>query len=279
MPDYILKFEKNVHTALWGEEQWLVSVHPSGPVTIANGPLAGKSLAEVCPDFPVLVKVIDAKRRLSVQVHPNERTAPATGGEPKTEMWCMLDDGVIYAGLKPGVRAGDVAAAVPEGSFENLMVKHNARKGDVFFIPGGLVHAIGDGVRLFELQQSSNTTYRLYDWGRVDAEGRPRELHVEKSLATIDYSLAAPVAQKEADCPFFSFRQIAVAGRVDMAGEKAYKVFFVEDGEAVASCEAGGVALRAGECALVPPGVKCAVESVNARLFVARAAGREPRLS
>ena len=112
MPDYILKFEKNVHTALWGEEQWLVSVHPSGPVTIANGPLAGKSLAEVCPDFPVLVKVIDAKRRLSVQVHPNERTAPATGGEPKTEMWCMLDDGVIYAGLKPGVRAGDVAALV-----------------------------------------------------------------------------------------------------------------------------------------------------------------------
>ena len=165
------------------------------------------SLSEVLPDFPLLVKVIDVRRRNSVQVHPNARTALVTGGEPKTEMWCVLEPGPIYAGLRPGTTADDVRAAVASGSFENLLVRHDAKRFDTFFIPGGLVHAFGDGVKVYEVQQSSDTTFRLYDWGRKGADGRPRELHVEKSMQTIDFSLPVPVAQRDVHCEFFDFVQ------------------------------------------------------------------------
>lgn len=265
-PDYILRFEPNLHKALWGQESWEMSAHPAGPGIIANGPLAGRSLAEACPDFALLVKVIDAKTRLSVQVHPNERTASLTGGEPKTEMWCMLGDGVIFAGLKPGARAEDVAAAVSDGRFEELLVRHEAKKGDVFFIPGGLVHAIGDGVRLYEVQQSSDTTYRLYDWNRVGTDGRPRELHVEKSLLSIDYSLPAPEPRDAAECPFFSFRQLDLSGAADFAPDAAYTALFVAEGVA----RANGEALASGQSALVPPGVAFRLESECARVFISK---------
>ena len=276
--DYVLKFCEDVHRALWGEERWTVSAHPSSPGVIANGPLAGMTLAEVCPDFPLLVKVIDARSRLSVQVHPNEWTAPLTGGEPKTEMWCMLEDGTIYAGLKRGATAADVAKAVADGGFEELLIRHDAKKGDVFFIPGGMIHAIGDGAKLFEVQQSSNTTYRLYDWNRVGADGRPRELHVEKSLRSIDYSLAAPAPLKEVECEFFTFRQAAVEGRLDLSAAELYTVLFAAEGSVSAECAGGSVALCAGESALVPPGVEARLTAAStAKVFVAQAPVRSAR--
>ena len=122
----ILKFGQNVHPALWGQESWEISVHPAGPSVVAEGESRGRSLADVAPGFPLLVKVIDAKTRLSVQVHPNEETRKLTGGDPKTEMWAMLEDGVIYAGLKPGVGPKDVEEAVKSGRFEELLVRHDA---------------------------------------------------------------------------------------------------------------------------------------------------------
>ena len=207
-----MKFTENIHTALWGHEEWVCSAHPSSPSVIADGPEAGKCLNEVYPDFPLLMKVIDAKSRLSVQVHPNETTRKVTGGDPKTEMWCALSEGPIYAGLKPGTTAAQISAAVASGRFEELLVRHDAKVGDVFFIPGGLVHAIGDGVRLYEVQQSSDTTFRLYDWGRVGKDGKPRELHVDKALQAIDYTLPVPVPCKELDTPFFRFWQEDVSG-------------------------------------------------------------------
>ncbi len=203
-----LTFEPNVHTALWGEEKWEISVHPSSPSVIAGGPLAGSTLPAAAGDFNLLVKVIDARTRLSVQVHPNETTKLTTGGDAKTEMWCALTAGPIYAGLKEGTSAADVEKAVADGSFENLLVKHDARPGDCFFIPGGLVHAIGDGIALYEVQQSSDTTFRLYDWGRTGADGKPRQLHVKQALQAIDYSLGAPVASESVKSPFFDFRKI-----------------------------------------------------------------------
>lgn len=265
-PDYILRFKPNRHQALWGEESWVVSVHPDGPGIIANGSLAGKSLAEVCPDFNLLAKVIDAKKRLSVQVHPNERTSHLTGGVPKTELWCMLGDGIIYAGLKPGTKADDVYSAVAGGRFEDLLIRHEAKKGEVYFIPGGLVHAIGDGVRLYEIQQSSNTTYRLYDWNRVGTDGRPRELHIGKSLVSIDYTMPVPVPQTEADCTFFSFRQIDVAGSCEFASDDTYQVLFVAEGDVLVD----GETLACGESALVPPGVPLRFESEYAHVFISR---------
>lgn len=207
-----MKFGENVHTALWGHEEWVCSAHPSSPSSIVDGKHVGKKLNEVYPGFPLLMKVIDARTRLSVQVHPNEETRKVTGGDPKTEMWCALSEGPIYAGLRPGTTAAQIEAAVASGKFEDLLVKHDAKVGDVFFIPGGLVHAIGDGVRLYEVQQSSDTTFRLYDWGRVGKDGKPRELHVAQALKAIDYTLPVPVPCRELNTPFFRFRQEDVSG-------------------------------------------------------------------
>ena len=202
-----MKLESNLHTLVWGTESWEVSAHKSSPSVIADGPNKGKTLSEVKPDFPLLIKVIDAKTRLSVQVHPNNANAALTGGEPKTEMWVLLEDGVIYAGLKPGVGPKDIEEAVKTGAFEDLMVRHEAKKGDAYFIPGGLVHAISDNTKIYEVQQSSNTTYRLYDWGRVGVDGKPRQLHIAESLKSIDFSLPVPQPQINVRCPYFDFRQ------------------------------------------------------------------------
>ena len=207
-----MNFMKSAHNASRGSENWEISAHPSDPSVIADGEEKGRRLNEIYPNFPLLFKVLDAKTRLSVQVHPNEETCEVTGGEPKTEMWCALSDGPIYAGLREGTTAEDVEAAVKSGRFEELLVRHEAKIGDVFFIPGGLVHAIGDEVKLYEVQQSSNTTFRLYDWGRVGADGKPRELHIEKGLQAIDYSLPVPVPCKSLDTPFFKFSQERVLG-------------------------------------------------------------------
>ena len=202
-----MKLESNLHTLVWGTESWEVSAHKSSPSVIADGPNKGKALSEVKSDFPLLIKVIDAKTRLSVQVHPNNANAALTGGEPKTEMWVLLEDGVIYAGLKPGVGPKDIEEAVKTGAFEDLMVRHEAKKGEAYFIPGGLVHAISDNTKIYEVQQSSNTTYRLYDWGRVGVDGKPRQLHIAESLKSIDFSLPVPQPPINVSCPYFDFRQ------------------------------------------------------------------------
>ena len=200
------RFEPDVHAALWGHEEWLVSAHPSSPGRIAGGD--GRTLRDVCPAFPLLVKRICAKRRLSVQVHPNDATAKAVGGEAKTEMWCVLEPGPIFAGFRPGVTAADVERAVYDGSFEELLMRFDAKPGECYFIPGGLVHSIGEGTSVYEVQQSSDTTFRLYDWGRVDAEGRPRQLHVREALAAMDLSLPPPRATDSVACDYFDFRHV-----------------------------------------------------------------------
>ena len=246
----ILKFGPNVHPALWGQESWEISVHPAGPSLVAEGARAGESLADVEPGFPLLVKVIDAKTRLSVQVHPNEETRKLTGGDPKTEMWAMLEDGVIYAGLKPGTTPADIESAVKSGRFEELLVRHEAKKGEAFFIPGGLVHAIGDGALIYEVQQSSDTTFRLYDWNRVGKDGKPRELHVEKSLKAIDYALPVPVPARDVKCPFFDFRQLDLDGELVLEASAGCTVLFAADG----SFSANGVEVANRTSALAGPG-------------------------
>ena len=249
--DGVLRFEPNIHPALWGHESWEISVHPAGPSVVSGDCTeAGRRLSDVVAGFPLLVKVIDAKTRLSVQVHPNETTCKLTGGDPKTEMWAMLEDGVIYAGLKPGVGPKDVEEAVKSGRFEELLVRHEAKKGEAFFIPGGLVHAIGDGTLIYEVQQSSDTTFRLYDWNRVGADGKPRELHVEKSLQAIDYSLPAPTPAVDVKCAFFDFRQIALDGELAVPASSGGTVLFAVEG----SFSVNGVDVPRRTSVLVPPG-------------------------
>lgn len=261
----VLKFAPNIHQALWGSESWEISVHPSGMGTVAGGEYDGKPLDGIVSGFPLLIKIIDAKTRLSVQVHPNETTCKVTLGDPKTEMWVMLEDGVIYAGLKPGTSPADIAAAVESGKFEELLVRHEAKKGDAFFIPGGLVHAIGDGALIYEVQQSSDTTFRLYDWNRVGADGRPRELHIEKSLAAIDYSLPVPVRTRDVKCPFFDFRQIDVDGEISLGTNDGATVVFAAEGE----LKVNGTGLGRRTSALVLPGAELTL-SGKGRAFVTR---------
>ena len=202
----VIEFEPDVHVALWGEEEWLVSAHPSAPGRIVGG--GGRTLRDVYPGFPLLVKRICARKRLSVQVHPGVAAATSVGGEPKSEMWCVLESGPIFAGFRPGVTATDVRRAVSDGSFEVLLARFDAKRGECYFIPGGLVHAIGEGTSVYEVQQSSDTTFRLYDWGRVDAEGRPRQLHVKEALASLDFSLPPPVPKDSVSCEYFDFVKI-----------------------------------------------------------------------
>ena len=260
-----LSFEKSIHMSLWGAESWEISAHPSDPSVIADGEEKGHRLNEISPKFPLLFKVIDAKTRLSVQVHPNEETCKVTGGEPKTEMWCALSAGPIYAGLKAGTSAADVEAAVKSGKFEELLVRHEAKFGDVFFIPGGLVHAIGDGVKLYEVQQSSNTTFRLYDWRRVGADGRPRELHIEKGLQAIDYSLPVPVPCKSLDTPFFKFSQEHVLGASILSTRAdEFLALYTAKGE----IDLDGKRVMERTSVLIPPSSTCELFGSDSILFM-----------
>lgn len=261
-----LVFKPNVHKALWGQESWEISAHPAGPSVIANGPDADRTLPEVMADFPLLIKIIDAKTRLSVQVHPNETTCKVTGGDPKTEMWCLLNDGFIYAGLKEGVGPKDIEAAVASGRFEELMVRHDAKAGDTFFIPGGLVHAIGDNTQIYEVQQSSDTTFRLYDWNRVGADGKPRQLHVEQSLKAINYDLKAPESVATVECPFFRFRNLELNGTIMLPDDGGFTVLFAAEGE----FKVNGLTAAKGTSVLVPGGSDVTLEGVGARVFVTK---------
>lgn len=288
---YPFLFEGNYKTALWGgeriakifnrentpspcSESWEICAHSSSPSVISNGSLAGRDLESVIKEFgvkivgtespkenefPLLIKLIDAKTRLSVQVHPNEKTAPLTKGEPKTEMWYVLgcDEGKtsvsIFAGLKEGVNGNDIESAIESGKFSDVIVEHDAQAGDCFFIPGGLVHAIGDGALIYEVQQSSNTTYRLYDWGRVGADGKARELHVKESVSTIDYSLPVPQKQKDVSCPFFNFKTVDLKGDIEInTNGKSFTAVFVAEGSAKITWQGGEISLPFGTSILIP---------------------------
>ena len=187
-------------------ESWEIAAHPDGDSVVAHGPFAGRTLSALtaeygaaltgtrAPDptrFPLLFKLIDAREKLSVQVHPSDATAGLTGGEPKTEMWYVLDrtgGATLYAGLRDGVTPAALRAALADGTAKHCLTEHPATPGQAIFIPGGLVHAIGDGCLIYEVQQNSNTTYRLYDWDRVGADGTPRALHVGQSFKVIDWT-------------------------------------------------------------------------------------------
>ena len=251
-----LFFTPQIHHTLWGYESWVLSAHKAGESIVRNLPLAGKKVSEIITDFPLLFKMIDAKQRLSVQVHPNESTCLLTGGAPKTEMWCVISGGPIFAGLKPGVDSEAVAAAAADGSFEELLVRHDSKPGDVFYIPGGLVHAIGEGVKLFEVQQSSDTTFRLYDWNRKDENGRGRKLHISEAMKATDLSLPVPAAARSLDTPFFRFSQSRLDGQKSLSARDGFIAVFNAEGE----LDIDGVPLPCGEIALLTPGSEASLD-------------------
>lgn len=196
-------------------ESWDISGHPSSPTKVANGPLAGQTLPEVLDaletdlvgsrsktmlergKFPLLIKLLDANKPLSVQVHPDDAYANdhENGELGKTEMWYILHaepNAYLIYGLKPKVTPASFRQALEAGELEKCLHQLPVKAGDAIFIPAGSLHAIMNGILLAEIQQNSDTTYRVYDWNRVGADGKPRPLHVDKALEVINFDQVEP---------------------------------------------------------------------------------------
>ncbi len=261
--DYPILLEPHLAQRVWAGtslgrgvgEAWDLSVHPSGPCLVKNGALKGRTLAEVataCPaDFggpiKLLAKRLDCAQELSVQVHPKE-------GEPKTEAWIALrtrPGAGVYHGFSRDVTAAEARAAAKDGTLPKLLRFLPLDPGGAVFVPSGTVHAIGGGLVLFEIQQSADTTFRLFDWGR------DRELHLEKGLQCADLSAAPPLPAPRAvaegqtrlvSCEHFHVDRIEAAGSFKMDPAGAWKAILVVNG----SARIGAHEAAPGETLLLP---------------------------
>ncbi|PIE68698.1 MAG: mannose-6-phosphate isomerase [Deltaproteobacteria bacterium] len=236
-------------------ESWVLSAHPDGLSRVADGPLAGKTLPELMHrygtelvgsdlpawatrGFPLLIKLLDARERLSVQVHPDDAYAAQyeAGSLGKNEMWYILEaepEAEIVLGVVPGTTKTKFSQAVASGNIMEVLAKVKVRPGDAFMIPAGRVHAVGAGIVLAEIQQSSNITYRVYDYDRQGVDGKPRPLHLEQALDVIDFTEEEPEPGREwfaavgASCrrrmlaagPFFVCEHLACFGSVAAEAE------------------------------------------------------------
>ncbi len=257
-------------------EAWAVSDRPEAQSTTVDGvtlhDLWTKHRAEVFGEnapssdrFPLLMKILDACDDLSIQVHPPASMAEALKGEPKTEMWFIAhaEPGAkIYAGLKNGKTQADFEEALQDGTVADVVHVIPARTGDCLFIPSGRVHAIGAGLLIYEIQQNSDTTYRVFDWNRVGLDGKPRELHVRQSLQSIDYADFEPAVQTmEPDgtlvkCEYFDVRLCERAGPVGKPGE-GVTVAVVQG-----AINVGGTVMKAGDFAVIPACLNAAAREV-----------------
>ncbi len=264
-------------------ESWEIADRPEGMSRVADGPFAGRTLDRLVADlgvdlvgteapagrFPLLFKIIDARERLSVQVHPDERTASLTGGDAKTEMWVVLPGSSpsgVHVGLAPGVNRATFARARRTGAWDGVIQHLPAALGDAILVPGGQVHAIEAGCFLYEIQQNSDTTFRVWDWGRVGPDGRARELHLDQAMAAIAWEERAggrlaphtlettPSGRREllhAGHPF-RVERLVLAGTWEGATDgTSFHVLFVARGRA----RAGDVELPPGSSCLIPAGL------------------------
>lgn len=186
-------------------ESWEICDRPEEASVVANGPLAGRDLhwlvehrqrellGSIRPPrgrFPVLAKILDARERLSLQVHPPPAVAARLGGEPKTELWYIADaapGAEVFVGLRRGVTRTEFEHRLSEGTVAECLHRLSVQTGDAILLPSGRVHALGAGLVIFEVQQNSDTTYRVFDWNRVGLDGQPRELHVTQALESINF--------------------------------------------------------------------------------------------
>ena len=299
MPDicnYPLKFQPLFRRYLWGgrrletmlgkhlgegddyAESWEVVDHGDDQSVVLDGPAAGLTLRQLVTEhnaelfgchagqrqFPLLLKFLDCNRTLSVQVHPNDEQGalldpPDLG---KTEAWVVLaaePGSKLYAGLKSDVSRKELQRALADGHCERCLHQYQPQVGDCVFIEAGTVHALGAGLLIAEIQQASDTTFRLFDWNRVDAQGNPRPLHVEQSLATIDFS-RGPVApqrplktdtpglERLVECDKFALDRFTFDSPQTLGGDDRFHVIAVLEG----AVDINGVSLVAGETCLLP---------------------------
>ena len=273
-----IKFKPYWKATIWGGESWQLSgvkgfesVAEDGqtlPALVAahKGALVGEGVyAKYGNEFPLLIKFIDARQCLSVQVHPDDALAAKRHGcRGKTEMWYIVkaDPGAkIYAGLSRASSPEDYVRRVSEGdgsSIQDIIACHESHAGDVFFLPAGRLHAIGAGNYLAEIQETSDITYRVYDFGRRDANGNTRELHIEQAKDAIDYTVypeyrvsydeTLPVSQL-VSCEHFVTHRVVVDGAANVDfGCDSFVVVICLVGEVTVN----GVVAKAGETILVP---------------------------
>ena len=267
-------------------ESWELSCHKDGASVVANGEHAGKTLAQYIEtegkavlgkncerfeQFPILIKLIDAKDNLSVQVHPNNEYAQRVEGEyGKTEMWYIVDcdEGAeLLYGFKKEVTKEEFAARIKDNTLLEITQSVPVKKGDVFFIEAGTLHAIGKGILIAEIQQNSNTTYRIYDYGRVGADGKPRELHIDKAVEVTDLCPAKPYPVTEAfeengavkrllsKCEYFTVYSVDVAEKACFnADETSFHNVLILEGNAELVCGDTTLALKKGDSVFVPAG-------------------------
>lgn len=213
------------------------------------------------PRFPILIKVLDARDDLSIQVHPPVHLAETLGGEPKTEMWYIADcepGAKLYVGLKNGITRDDFEKSIADGTVADCVHAVKPKAGDSIFIASGRLHAIGAGFLIHEIQQNSDTTYRVFDWNRHGLDGKPRELHVAESLASIDFhdfvpTMDTPLGDNLASCDYFKTdKKVLTAGEtIGNPREDRFSILSVADGQ-LESAE--GTRFEKGQFLLVPRG-------------------------
>lgn len=260
-------------------EAWAVSDRPEAPSATAEGvslhelwtnhreEVFGTALlASTSPTFPLLMKILDACDDLSIQVHPPASMATELKGEPKTEMWFIAhaDPGAkIYAGLKLGTTRANFEASLQNGTVAEVVHVIQAHTGDCLFIPSGRVHAIGAGLLIYEIQQNSDTTYRVFDWNRVGLDGKPRALHLQESMQSIDFTDFEPSMQQIAadgtlvTCEYFDVKLCSGSKQAGAVGESM--TLAVVSGE----ISVGGTVLKAGDFALMPVAMEAAAREVT----------------
>lgn len=303
-PLYPLRFEPIFQPRIWGGrrladlfgrplpdsepigEAWVLSDRADFPSRVADGPLKGQTLRQVLasdakrilgrhadryPRFPLLLKFLDARETLSVQVHPSDRHTELLpqGERGKTEAWVVLEvepHSRIYAGLKRGTTREQLRAALAAGKIADYLSSFTPKPGDGVFLEAGTVHALGGGVVLFEVQQNSDVTFRLYDWDRVDAKtGKARQLHIDQALACIDFSRGAVgpvVAKLEGSepprrehlftCPFFKVDRLWSKKPFSLRETAGCRILVALSGNAELDYFGGSTQIVAGNIILVP---------------------------
>ncbi len=311
MPDQItlppLRFEPIFQYRLWGGrrleklsreplpgnepigESWILSDRDDFASKVIEGPEAGKTLAQLIkeqPDallgkqsgkftrYPLLLKFLDAREMLSVQVHPSDaqKNLLPPGERGKTEAWVVLEsdpESSIYAGLKPGTNAAEMEKKLQDGTVEEDLASFNPKVGDGVFIEAGTVHALGGGVVVFEVQQNSDVTFRLFDWNRVDAKtGKSRELHIEKGIESTDFSKGPvlpvePIVEETSPalreqmftCEFFSLDRIRGDQSFSVGAEGLMRVIVCADGSGHLEAAGERYHVKKGDVWLLPASV------------------------
>lgn len=268
-------------------ESWELSCHPDGNSYILNGPLQGQSLADIAArfpsyvgtnfssadDFPLLIKLIDAKKQLSVQVHPDDDYAQRVEHSAgKTEMWYVVDcdpDAYLIYGFKKPIAKQELRDRIESNTLMEVVNKVPVHKGDVFFIEATTLHAIGEGILIAEVQQNSNITYRVYDYGRKDINGQTRPLHIEKAIEVVNRQPTAPPASsfpvtqyKNATetllqtCRYFTVRHIRLWDETTFqVDESSFWHLLILDGNGIIVWDETELPLKKGDSLFLPAGL------------------------